>query len=372
MPPFDPRDKTQIVFFQPNHLGSLIGHLKYLYLTLLEDPVLRELVLLVTANLEEYKSLIANEYPVAFWSSQDGHQHTWNAIAKSKIVFIDDLEHQLPLHLRLLVGEGKFINLWHGKDGKETGFKYLESCPQFEHYISVLNSIRCKTRMLSPGNGEHNLALKTAFPGAELFNAPDIRTWGILDPRFEQSIGVDQAALAKIKKYSNKSKALWCPTFRDIQIPNAYEEISLNLLDEFCGQTDIHFFIKPHRYDKRLTALESTFNNIHFISSTSDIYPLVKYFQTTITDYSSIAVDFMENQIPTVLFQFDLEKYTTWRKIRPLPNSIDIKKIFSQIELEAILAEDLESFMMVPTPRDFEVEKEIWVEMIKKLLYLPD
>lgn len=368
MDTFDSRDKTEIVIFQSNPLGVVVGHLKYLYLTLLEDSELQESVLLVTANPEEYETLHAAKYPVAVWSSEDGHQHTWNAIAKSKVVFICELEFQMPLELRMLVGTTRFINLWHGKDGKESGFKYLESCPQFEHYISVLNSIRSNTRMLSPGKGEHDLSIKTAFPGAQLFNAPDIRTWGILDPRFEQTIGVDQVALTKIKDSSNKYKVLWCPTFRDIQISNPYEEISFKSLDTFFGRMDMHLFIKPHKHDKTLPAFESSFQNLHFISSTSDVYPLAKYFQTAITDYSSIAVDFMENQIPTVLFQFDLEKYTAFRKIRLLPNSNHLKRIFSQEELETFLAEHWEFPIKYPASRDLELEKNIWINFIKTVL----
>jgi len=368
MDTLDSRDKTEIVIFQSNPLGNVVGHLKYLYITLLEDSELRQMVLLVTTNTEEYETLKAAKYPVALWSSGDGHQHTWNAIAKSKAVFIDELEYQMPEELRILVGEGKFVNLWHGKNGKESGFKYLESSAQFKHYISVLNSIRSKTRMLSPGKGEHDVAMKRAFPGAEIFNAPDIRTWGILDPRFEQSIGVDQASLTKIKDFLDKYKILWCPTFRDIQIPNAYEEVSLNSLNEFCARRDLHFFVKPHRHETRLPALTSSFTNIHFISSSSDVYPLAKYFQITITDYSSIAVDFMENQIPTVLFQFDLDKYTNFRKITELPNSNEFQRVFTQEQLESFLAERPEIVFKYPRSRDFEVERNDWIEFIKRIL----
>lgn len=366
------RDTSEIIIFQSNPKGSLIGHLKYLYLTLLDEPELRNKVLLVTSNLEEYENLLVKGFPVAIWCSEDGHQHTWNAIAKSKAVFIDDFESQLPLELRMLVGVGKFINLWHGKDGKETGFKYLESSAQFAHYISVLNSIRSNSRMLSPGKGEHDLSMRTAFPGAELFNAPDIRTWGILHSRFEESIGVDKYALKKVKSLSSKYKALWCPTFRDEQIPDAYQEISLITLDEFCKRMDIHFFIKPHRHDERLSALEACFSNVHFVEGSSDIYPLVKHFQTTITDYSSIAVDFIENDIPTLLFQFDLEKYTSFRNIRTLPNSEHIQRAYSQMELENLLLKNLQFPLEQNVVRDFEEEKKIWIELIETLLNFPN
>lgn len=368
MDTLDSRDKSQIVIFQSNPFGNVDGHLKYLYITLLEDSELRQIVLLVTTNIEEYETLKVAKYPVALWTTGDGHQHTWNAIAKSKVVFIDELEYQMPQELRSLVGEGKFVNLWHGKNGKESGFKYLENSPQIKHYITVLNSIRSRTRMLSPGKGEHDVAMKRAFPGAEIFNAPDIRTWGILAPRYEQSIGVDQASLTKIKNLSHKYKILWCPTFRDIQIPNAYEEISLDSLNEFCTRIDLHLFVKPHRHESRFPSLTSSFTNLHSISRSSDVYPLAKYFQTTITDYSSIAVDFMENQIPTVLFQFDLEKYTAFRKITELPNSNEFQRVFTQEELESFLAERTEIASKYPRSRDLVVERNEWIELIKRIL----
>ena len=366
----DTRDKTQIVIFQSNPSGSLIGHLKYLYLTLLEEPELQHMVLLVTTNPEEFENLKAKKYPVAIWCIEDGHQHTWNAIARSKAVFIDGLEYLTPLELRTLVGDGKFINLWHGKDGKESGFKFLECAAQFGYYISVLNSIRTHSRMLSPGKGEHDFSLKTAFPGADLFNAPDIRTWGILDSKFEQSIGVDQSALKKVKSLSSKHKALWCPTYRDEQIPNAFEEISLVALDEFCIRHDIQFFIKPHKWELRLSGHQRKYrySNLHFVDSSSDIYPLVKYFQTAITDYSSIAVDFMENNIHTLLFKFDIEKYTAFRKIKILPNSEGIQTAYSQQEFEKLLLDNIKFLPKQNTFRDLEEEKRIWIEFVKALL----
>jgi CDP-glycerol glycerophosphotransferase (TagB/SpsB family) len=226
--------------------------------------------------------------------------------------------------------------------------------------------------MLSPGKGEHDHSMKTAFPGAELFNAPDIRTWGILDSRFEQSIGVDQSALKKVKSLSSKYKALWCPTFRDEQIPDAYQEISLVTLNEFCKRMDIHFFIKPHRHDERLSALEADYANLHFVAGSSDVYPLVKHFQTTITDYSSVAVDFIENDIPTLLFQFDLEKYTSFRKIRTLPNAEGLPTAYSQTELERLLSENMQFSLKQNVTRDFEEEKENWIEFIETLLNFPN
>jgi hypothetical protein len=364
----DCRDQTILVFFQSNSSGRVIGHLKYLYLTLLDNDKMKNSVLLVTTNREEFEDLYRKGYPVAYWTVSDGHQHTWNAIARSKFIFIDEFEFQMPQELRMIAGKGKFINLWHGKDGKHLGYKYLEISQQFNHYISVLDSIRSDARILSPGKGEHDASMKDAFPGARIFNAPDIRTWGIFDSQFEDSIGVDLAALSEIKNRRDKFKVLWCPTFRDEQILNPYEEISFPDLNHFCESEDLHIFIKLHRHEKRLIEPQAGYTNIHMIDTASDVYPLVKYFQMTMTDYSSIIVDFIENNIPTVLFQFDFQKFTSFRKMRPLSNIDKIETLFSLKELEIFLRSKSNSYVDRTNFRDIEQEKSIWVAFIADLL----
>jgi hypothetical protein len=333
---------------------------------LIDSPDLRNKVILITKNEEEYNDLKLLGLNVAFWTTEDGHQHTWSAIAQSELVFIDEFEFQMPQELRQIIKKGAIINLWHGKDGKESGYKYLEGCPQFGHYISVLDSIRSETRMLSPGKGEHDLSIKHNFPGATLLNLPDIGTWGIIDPKFEETFGVDQRALITINKLSEKDKILWCPTFRDQQIPDPYSELSFLELNNFCNYKNMHIFIKPHRHDTALARLDSSLSNIHFIEGSSDVYPLVKYFKIAISDYSSIAIDFMENGINTILFLFDHEKYTSFRKIRKLPNSNNIKRIFNQEKLQEILEEIIKSPPETTTLRNIENEKTEWLDFIRE------
>jgi CDP-glycerol glycerophosphotransferase (TagB/SpsB family) len=88
----------------------------------------------------------------------------------------------------------------------------------------------------------------------------------------------------------------------------------------------------------------------------------------TMTDYSSIIVDFIENNIPTVLFQFDFQKFTSFRKMRPLSNIDKIETLFSLKELEIFLRSKSNSYVDRTNFRDIEQEKSIWVAFIADLL----
>ena len=363
----DLRTKTQIIFFQPKVTDRLTGHLKYLYLSLLKVPDLKEKLLIVTANIHEYSLLNRHHHSVAFWTTEDGHQHTWNAIAKSRIVFIDDMEKQCPPEFLSLVNPNTLINLWHGKDGKETGFLYLESLPQFTPYMSILNSIRSETPVLSPGLGEHDTSLKKALPGARLFHAPDIRTWGIFEREFENSFNVDVEALEMLKKTSATKSVLWCPTFRDSQIIDAYEEVDFSEINSACKQSGTMFYIKPHRHDWRLQNQNKGYSNVIFIDSFSDVYPLIKYVDLVITDYSSIQIDLFENGIPLVRFLLDHTKYTGFRRVKDISSLPLAETFFDSSALIKYLSDGVFPNAKL-IHRDTVQEEELWHSLIHRIL----
>jgi CDP-glycerol glycerophosphotransferase (TagB/SpsB family) len=86
------------------------------------------------------------------------------------------------------------------------------------------------------------------------------------------------------------------------------------------------------------------------------------------TDYSSIAVDFMENGVPTVLFRFDFEKYTSFRKIRPLANMSDVETVYTLEELKISIKSKINSVSKINNLRDIENEKSMWINLIEDLI----
>ena len=72
------------------------------------------------------------------------------------------------------------------------------------------------------------------------------------------------------------------------------------------------FIIKfhPHvmEFFKELMINEQ-FSNIKFYTTQGDIYPVLKYIDILITDYSSIAYDFLLLDRPIIFFDYDREIY---------------------------------------------------------------
>ncbi len=128
-------------------------------------------------------------------------------------------------------------------------------------------------------------------------------------------IGVDLNALKLINDLSLKGEKIivYLPTFRDTCDLDIDKILDMEKLNKLMQELNAHFFLKLHPYasesfKKIISELENT-NRIHFIDPKSDVYPLLKYIDILITDYSSIFFDFLYLDRPIIFYAFDLHKY---------------------------------------------------------------
>lgn len=87
-------------------------------------------------------------------------------------------------------------------------------------------------------------------------------------------------------------------------------------MDNFLVANDVNFYYKPHPNEAEilfsyLNKENIIFEKIFILSDQmyDDLYSYLWYFDVLVTDYSSVAYDFLCLDRPIILFNYDLEEY---------------------------------------------------------------
>jgi CDP-glycerol glycerophosphotransferase (TagB/SpsB family) len=123
-------------------------------------------------------------------------------------------------------------------------------------------------------------------------------------------INVDQQALETVRaSRQNEQKAcLYVPTFRKDMAGPFENALELSRLTSFAQKHNLLVVLKLHPFMHGQYRI-SQYPNLIEYSPRGDIYPLMRYCDLLITDYSSIFFDFLLLDRPIVFFPYDLERY---------------------------------------------------------------
>ena len=114
--------------------------------------------------------------------------------------------------------------------------------------------------------------------------------------------------IATIRKY--KRTILYAPTFRDAQYDFITESgIDFDDLNAFLKDHDFLFLLKCHPSTRINPNLNINRSNVMMLDKFIDSYYIMPFSDVLISDYSSIAIDFMRLCRPLILFPFDKEQY---------------------------------------------------------------
>ena len=205
------------------------------------------------------------------------------------------------------------INLWHGCGYKEQNRGMNNKPPLFD-------------RVLVPGN----LHIE---PKAAFWN---VRTDQIIAkgyPRYDWMLNPGEAATVLKKKYAADGKkcVMWMPTFRSDkngvlnqtasikQFPLIATQEQWQHIDELCGQLGITLLVKLHQiqrdYDIDFDAMTNIqrISNDDFDANGVNLYEFLAFTAGLITDYSSVAFDYLIVDKP---IGFALEDYEKYKSIR--------------------------------------------------------
>ena len=227
-------------------------------------------------------------------------------ILRAKYWFCDVTPNQVS-KFNSIISKSVFINLWHGTGGlKKVGFDageysnnfiYNTLKPNINYWIvnSEYEANCRKTGFLAKDNeikilGSPRLdVLYKDIPNAEIFMEEDFNK-------------------IKIFKSEGKKLIIYMPTFRDTG-KDISSWLKSSKLQKVLKNNNTILLCKLHPYDK--TKIEfSNKSYVYKIANESDVYPILKYTNGLITDYSSIYFDYLHLDKPIIYHIPDLEEYT--------------------------------------------------------------
>lgn len=195
---------------------------------------------------------------------------------------------------------GKSIQLWHGIT--------IETLGVLANYKALKYDIVLSTSQFVSDYSFSKIYLyekivHCGYPRNDVLYNDDI-----------ELVNVDIELLAEMKQDEFKY-VVYMPTHRPLSF--ADNPMDYKVLNEFGKNNNIKFIIKMHPFvaeklrDDLSTyqSSECTFDNIILYPSFMDIYPILKYCDILISDYSSVYFDFLYVNKPILFFCYDYEKW---------------------------------------------------------------
>ncbi|MCL8206340.1 CDP-glycerol glycerophosphotransferase family protein [Ligilactobacillus agilis] len=209
------------------------------------------------------------------------------------------------------------LNLWHGvgykaiKNGNDTA----NIKTQFDYFDSLSDDISLEF-------------LK------EFLNCSPQKGVVLGYPRLDYFFKQNLTARKYIKKIAGNTKVLlWMPTFRqsinpelseeyadsETGLPIVYTSKNIEELNNYLHKKEVTLILKMHHLQAELNVFKKKYTNIKFISDEElrdnniQLYQFVAETDALITDYSSIAIDYLLLDKPII---FTLDDYDDYKKSR--------------------------------------------------------
>jgi CDP-glycerol glycerophosphotransferase (TagB/SpsB family) len=213
-------------------------------------------------------------------------------------------------------GRSKVIQLWHadGIKGLELGsswklskFREIIISPGLFRriYFFIASSPYIATNFICPSFDVPRERVRiTGLPRYDIF-FKHIRN---ADIDIHQDL---DEALQKVRAMHPSRILLYAPTFRrgkDADSPLA--QLDLSKLNTFLSERNDFLFISLHpKFSTTEWLPKEIFSHISFVNPDFDKYPLLPRFDLVITDYSSLCLEFLLLDKPSIFFVYDFDEY---------------------------------------------------------------
>ncbi len=329
--------------------GKFVGNSKYFFLYL-KNLGIKNLFWLVKGNEEEKNSYIKN-YILKYLSLRAFYH-----IMSAEFLIFDNRDWVMNYEF-LYYTRAKKIQLWHG-----VGFKFIEKM-LLPNGLEDLLSLEEK-KFLKRRYPDYDLLLTTSkFYADNVFS----RAFGISIEKISLSgyprndvfykdilgslLNTDRRIIEEaIKKKEEEYRIiLYAPTFRDLKNNMDYNAVFKSKeFDDFLTENKILFIVKSHSIPAFKDEFDEGINNLRVYGKTADVYPLFKYIDLLITDYSSIYMDFLHLNRPVLYYVFDLAEYKRdsrtvqfdFDEMTPGPKARDFTELLKWIEYFLIDSKD--------------------------------
>lgn len=124
-----------------------------------------------------------------------------------------------------------------------------------------------------------------------------------------ESVGGDDAARDRIDRAAAAGPLVfYLPTFRDGAGSGFADHLDLDALERFLAERDAHLAVKPHPKES-VEVGERTGQRVIELPPDVDVYPLLRRADVLVTDYSSVAFDYLLADRPVAFYPYDLDRY---------------------------------------------------------------
>jgi len=252
--------RKKILFLSKDNLGS---NQKYLY-----NYIKKDKALITSKEFNTLKSYIT--------------------ISFAKYIIVEQVIYE---YFNNFSKNQKTIQLWHGVGLKKLNVVDIE----YDYFIST-----------STWTNESNF--KHRFRAKEFLNLGYPRCDIFFRELNKQDLWLcDKEILSLSKKHKT---ILYMPTYRDDEDKNI-PLLDFEKLNDFCKEMKIFFILKLHPFIKK--EFQKSYSNIIFYNSQTDIYPILKYTDILVSDYSSVMYDFLLLDREMIAFVYDKEEYEKTR-----------------------------------------------------------
>ena len=281
---YTPKDiefkRKKVVFISK---GFISANNKALYIYCLKNKIDATIL---TDNKEQIEELKQYKLPYEILDTKESDYE----IAIAKYIIFDQGNYT---YLPKLHYSQKTIQLWHG-----VGLKKMSKLTNITYDCFI-----------STSNWTNETNFKNIFQAKSFLNFGYPRN----DIFFRQEDDLDlifcDKQVHEIVKNNNYSKiVLYMPTHRENRT-----DLNLNFkkLNQKLQKIDTIFIVKIHPMilEYYQTAQNKDYSNIFFHNGYGDIYPLLKYVDILVSDYSSIVYDFLLLNKPIIFYNYDIDEY---------------------------------------------------------------
>ncbi|MBD0779699.1 CDP-glycerol glycerophosphotransferase family protein [Maribacter sp. ANRC-HE7] len=307
-------------------IGSSLGkhfadNTKYYYINYYSKEKSSLNLIWISKNRDVVKELKLKGLPAEYLYSFKGIYITLRA---SKAY----LSHRLDDINSALIGGAKIIQLWHGMPLRKIGYggdwtehnlsgkiyilisKYFPYAYYMKCDILIAPCETAKLKLIEP----FSKSFRNNKIADNIVLARQPRTL-CFDNKFElaSTFFPEVDLLKSLSKKHNKIIS-WLPTHRAVFNKSILDvildsKLDLNKLNTFCKQNNTLFVIKAHFLDFNETSKIVQSLDFIYVYPHADAYPLLKYTDILITDYSSVFFDFLFLNRPIIFMSHDLEEY---------------------------------------------------------------
>lgn len=281
--------KDEVLFIG---IGFLDLNIKYLYLFLKKHTNLK--VYITTNNQRDIDIFKKYNIDVVPFFSEE----FFDLVFRTKIKIVD----QTPTDELLIkcLNIGKSIQLWHGITIEQLGVLANYKLLKYDVVLSTSNFVS-------------DYSFSKIYLYDKLINCGYPRNDILYNDNIEL-INVDLELLDEIKNSKELKYVVYMPTHR----LHSFESNPINYkeLNDFGVRNSIKFIIKMHplvaekaREDLALYQDICDFSNLVIYPSFMDIYPILKYSDILISDYSSVYFDFLYTNKPIIFFCYDYKEW---------------------------------------------------------------